>query len=129
MPRSMNSLASRQVYCDVTDWSCLSSQAPCLLLPKLLVQAWTAAARPSPTPVALRHSAAFNSSQAYFCPAVSVSSRAHRLAACPPRRAGRSRVVAIPICSPSVPLEKTSRHMRSHVSCDTNIGYISPRLE
>ena len=52
----------------------------------------------------MRHSATFVSELAYLCPAVSVSSRAHRLAAWPPRRAGRSRVVAIPICSPSVSL-------------------------
>ena len=117
------------MYCDVTDWSCLSSPSTLLVTAKV-PQAWTAAFHPSPTPVALRHSAAFASSLAYLCPAVSVSSRAHRLAAWPPRRDGRSRVVAIPICSPSVPLfrgsmpakmsgrtgaeaplEKTSRHV------------------
>ena len=52
----------------------------------------------------MHHSATFVSELAYLCPAVSVSSRAHHLAAWPPRCAGRSRVVAIPICSPSVSL-------------------------
>ena len=84
--------------------------------------------------IALRHSAAFNySSLAYLCPAVSVSSRAHRLAVCPPSACWtQPRRCHSHLClpSPSVPLirgsipakmsgrtgaespfEKTSRHV------------------
>ena len=116
------------MYCDVTDWSCLSSQAPCLLLPKL------------PKPIDCRCSSVADAclrikSRAPFCSGAPSACwtqprRCHSHLCLPspsvPLIRGSIRAKMSGRTGAEAPFEK-SRHMRSHVSCDTNISDIYRR--